>query len=391
MIASPAPAATRPRVSLWPSFFLGGFECATGRNVRGQPIDQIAATQHDRFVREDYRRLLEVGIRAAREGIRWPLVDQGGRYDFSSVAPFVQAAREVGIVPIWDLFHYGYPDDLDPFSARFVRRFAAYCRAAARYLAGELAGTLFFTPVNEISYFSWAAAEAGLFAPHATGRSWELKVNLARAAIAGIEAIWSVVPGARIVNADPVCRVVPSGQTPRERREARHFNQHVVFQGWDMLGGRLLPELGGSRAHLDIVGINYYWTNQWEHGRPGIPLADDDPRCARLADLVHQVWERYGGDVAITETSHVGEKRGPWLRELAGEVAALRERGVPLQGVCLYPILGMPEWHAPDEWARMGLWDLYYNSPTLKRVVHRDMRAALREAIALLDPERRFG
>lgn len=368
---------------LFPSLFLAGFECATGWNAARQPIDQIAATQHDRFLREDYERLAAAGIRGVREGIRWPLVDRGGRYDFSSVEPFVRAGREFGLLQIWDLFHYGYPDDLDPFGQAFVDRFAAYCAAVARYLDRRIDRVPFFTPVNEISYFAWAAGDAGLFAPHARERSWELKVNLARAAIAGINAIRDLMPEARIVNADPVCRVVPPKSQPELEDEARRFNEHVVYQGWDMLCGRVLPELGGSRAHLDIVGINYYWTNQWEHTRPGLPLADDDPRRVPLRDLVTQVWHRYGGDLLIAETSHAGENRGPWLREVTREVRALWDRGIPLQGICLYPVLGMPEWHAPDEWARMGLWDLYPASPTLRRVPCGDMMAALRDAMAL--------
>ena len=46
-----------------------------------------------------------------------------------------QAQRRHQILPIWDLCHYGYPDDLDPLSDVFVDRFARYARAAARYVA----------------------------------------------------------------------------------------------------------------------------------------------------------------------------------------------------------------------------------------------------------------
>jgi hypothetical protein len=45
----------------------------------------------------------------------------------------------------------------------------------------------------------------------------------------------------------------------------------------------------------------------------------------------------------------------------------LLEEGVPLRGMCLYPILSMPEWHARDQWARMGLWDLEKEQDTLER------------------------
>src|SRR6185437_16870864 len=119
---------------MFKSFFLAGFECATGYNMNGEWIDQIAATQHDWHVDEDYRRLREAGIRAVREGIRWPYVDFRGRYDFASVTPFVKAACNHGIEVIWDLYHYGYPEDLDIFSEEFQKRFAAYCHAAARYI-----------------------------------------------------------------------------------------------------------------------------------------------------------------------------------------------------------------------------------------------------------------
>ena len=186
------------------SFFLAGFECATGYNRHGDWIDQVAATHHDLCAFEDYRLLAEAGIYGARESIRWPLVDRNGRYDFSSVGPLLEASQENGVEVIWDLFHYGYPEDVDLFSPGFPRRFADYCHAAAEYVAERTGGNCYFTPVNEPSYFSWAAGHAGFFAPHQQNRAWELKVCLARAAIQGINAIRAACPAARIVNADPL-------------------------------------------------------------------------------------------------------------------------------------------------------------------------------------------
>jgi hypothetical protein len=346
------------------SFFLAGFEGSTGYNRHGHWFDQVVATGHDKTVDEDYRQLAELDIHAARETIRWPLVDLGrGRYDFSTVAPFVEAARCHGVEVIWDLFHYGYPQGLDLWGEEFPKRFADYCYAVGRYIAQHGEGTCAFTPVNEPSFMAYAGGEAGLFAPHVTGRGWDLKVALTRAAIKGIDALRAACPEARIVNVDPLCRVACPPDRPDLEDEVRDFNERLVFQSWDMLCGRLLPELGGSREHLDVVGINYYWTNQWEWGgspRPdGVvpPLADEDPRRWSLGDLVRSVWERYGAEVMITETSHVGDSRGRWLREVAGECEILLLGGVAIRGVCLYPILGMPEWHDPDIWTPMGLWD----------------------------------
>jgi len=367
---------------------LAGFECSTPINRHGQRVDQIVATHHDHFLDDDYAMLRRSGIRAAREGVRWHLIDQGGRCDLTSLRPFVDAALRWGIVPIWDLFHYGYPEDLDPFSAEFVRRFADYCYTVARYLDRRMDGTLFFTPVNEISYFAWAGGDQGLFAPHASGRSWELKVNLVRAAIAGIEAIWAVNGKARMVNADPLCRVVAPWDRPDLAGEAEHFSRHVVYQSWDMLAGRLLPELGGSRRHLDIVGVNYYWTNQWEHTRPGIPLAPDDARLMPLGDLLLEVHARYGGQIVVTEAAHHGPNRPGWMAELIREVIRAREAGAGIEGVCWYPAVGMTEWHEPDLFVPMGLWDLVADGGRLCRVANLELLAELERAHCALAPHR---
>lgn len=362
------------------SFFFAGFEGTTGYNIHGEWVDQIAATHHDRHAYGDYRRLSEVGIHAAREAIRWPLVDQRGKYDFSSVRPFVEASRAHNVDVIWDLFHYGYPRELDLFSDDFPKRFADYCHATAKFICANQERTCYFTPVNEPSFFSWAGGEVGRFAPHAVNRGPELKLALARAGIQGINAIRAAVPSARIVNVDPLCRVVPPHNRMDLLGEVSHFNRTAVFESWDMLCGRLHPELGGSREHLDIVGINYYWTNQWEYGKEGQPLAEDDPRRLPLSRLIKRVWERYGGELLVTETSHVDDMRPVWLQQVAEECERVLDEGIPLRGVCLYPILGMPEWHARQQWTLMGLWDVLHQQTQGARLLNGPMMEALRAA-----------
>ncbi|HEX2973637.1 MAG TPA: hypothetical protein VHP11_14985, partial [Tepidisphaeraceae bacterium] len=196
----------------------------------------------------------------------------------------------------------------------------------------------------------------------------------------GIDAIRSVCPTARIVNVDPMCYVVPPPGHAELEQVAQQFNSQWVFEAWDMLSGRLYPELGGSRQHLDIVGMNYYWTNQWELGKERQPLSQEDPRLAPLRTLIRRVWERYGGELLITETTHVHDFRPSWLRYIAEEAEAVLEAGVPLRGICLYPILGMPEWHAQEEWVYMGLWDLVSHGGGLVRQLCQPMLRELRRA-----------
>jgi hypothetical protein len=267
------------------------------------------------------------------------------------------------------------------FSDAFADRFAEYCHAVAHFIRKNASRTCFFTPVNEPSYFAWAGGEVGRFAPHMNGRGFDLKVALARAAIRGGQAVRDECPSARIVHVDPICRVVAAD--PRDAAQVEHmrlFNEEWVFQFWDMVSGRMLPELGGSASSLDIIGLNYYWTNQWELGSEGAPLADTDPRRVSLASLVRATWERYRAEIVITETSALGEARAPWIHELSVMAEDLVEDGVALRGICLYPILGMPEWHAREQWTRMGLWDLEREQDVLQRKACEPMLQALRRA-----------
>jgi hypothetical protein len=365
------------------SFLLGGFEGSTGFNRHGQWIDSVCATYHDRYLSEDYALLAARGIRAVRESVRWPLVDTPEGMDLSHVDRLIDAGRRCGLTTIYDLFHFGYPAGLDPFAPEFAGRFADYCYTVARRVAASAESTSYFAPVNEPSYFAWAAGEAGLFAPHRRGCGPDLKVALVQAAIQGTEAIWAACPGARIISVDPFCHVIPS-RDPGTIQRAKHFNTAVVFESWDMISGRTLPELGGSPKHLDIVGINYYWNNQWLLDDPDYVLADNDYRRLPLRDIVRTVYERYGREMILTETSHAGSRRAQWLMELVREVHAVHSLRIPLLAACWYPVLEMPEWHIPGQWTRMGLWDLDHANG-LTRLPHEPVLDVLDRVRARLD------
>src|SRR5215204_3665889 len=119
---------------IFPTFFLSGFECSTFDWRDQGRRNLVEETRHAEHADEDYALLRSLGIAVAREGIPWPLVEREGRYDFSSLEPFITAMNRHQILPIWDLCHYSYPDDADPFESGFAGRFAEYARAAAEYV-----------------------------------------------------------------------------------------------------------------------------------------------------------------------------------------------------------------------------------------------------------------
>src|ERR1051325_5544366 len=106
-----------PANPLFRSFWMGGFECSSHINAHGVRLDMTAAVGHDVCASADYRRLADLGMLTARDGLRWHLIEQApGKFDFGSVAAQVDAAAQAGVQVIWDLFHYGYPEHVEIFS-----------------------------------------------------------------------------------------------------------------------------------------------------------------------------------------------------------------------------------------------------------------------------------
>lgn len=344
---------------LFRSFWMAGFESACHINRAGARLDIVCSTQHDQHVAADYAPLPGMGIRTVREGMRWHLIDRGRRLDFSSIRPMLEASERSGIQILWNLCHYGWPEDLQLLGAGFVERFARYCAAAARVVSDHSDEIPCYSPINEISFFSWASGEVGYIYPHYRGQGHAIKQQLVRAAIAGIEAIWDVDPRARILHVDPLIHVVPPRDRPELARPAAEQRARQ-YDAYDMLTGGIDGHLGGHPRYLDILGVNFYHANQWEH--PGLRLRwEDSPRDRRwmpLRRLLAEVYDRYNRPLLIAETSHFGAGRARWIAEVTDEVARAREARVPVEGICIYPIIDRPDWDDLQHWHNSGLWDL---------------------------------
>lgn len=332
---------------LFRSYLQGGFECSTHRlrpnedNSLGRRLDVIASVDHDINAKHDYKQLGEYGIRTVRDGFRWHLIDDAGNYDWSSVRPMLRAAKDTKTQVIWDLMHYGWPDDINIWSPRFVDRFTRYAAACARLVREESDEIAFYCPVNEISFFAWAGGDAGYLNPFGNGRGFELKVQLARAAISAMHAIRQIDPTARFVHCEPVINVVSDRSRPSDAAVAEGHRQSQ-FQAWDLIAGRMWPQIGGDESYLDIVGVNYYFNNQWIHGGP--PIDFGHSQYKPLSKILIETFARYGKPIFIAETGIEGERRLPWFMYVDSEAKIAMRSGVPLEGICLYPIVNHPGW-----------------------------------------------
>jgi hypothetical protein len=336
MHSPPDASATR----FFDSFLMGGFECSSHRRKDGRRLDLLRSTRHDVFALQDYEAMVGHGIRTVRDGVRWGGVERSpGVYDWSSFLPQLHAAREAGVQPIWDVCHYGWPEDIDIWTPAFVTRFSGYAAALASLVRDEWPGVPYYCPVNEISFWAWGGGDTGDIGPCTRGRGMELKKQLVRATVAAIEAMRDVDPRARFVSVDPVIHVLP--KTVRQRRHAENARL-AQYQAWDMISGRLMPELGGKPNYLDIIGVNFYPHNQWYLNGPTI--WHGDPLYRPLRDILSETYHRYQRPLFVAETGAEGERRVPWLRYVCDEVEAALADGVPLGGICLYPITDYPGW-----------------------------------------------
>ena len=327
---------------IFSSFVMAGYECSTQRRADGRRLDMLAATRHDQWAGEDYRQLATLGIRCARDGLRWHLIEQQpGCYDWSSFLPMLRAAQRHDVQVVWDLCHYGYPDDLDIWRPGFVERFARFAGAVARLMRDEGIDVPFYSPINEISFWSWAGGDVAYFNPGAQRRGMELKHQLVRASIAAIEAIRESAPNARFVQCDPLINVLSATRRAEDIQAAEAYRQSQ-FEALDLLTGRSWPGLGGREEYLDILGVNFYPHNQWFlHGNR---IEPGSPEYRPLVGMLSEVHQRYRRAMLLSETGAEDTARVPWLQYIGEQLALAIERGIPMAGMCWYPFLDYPGW-----------------------------------------------
>jgi hypothetical protein len=155
---------------------------------------------------------------------------------------------------------------------------------------------------------------------------------------------------------------VAAQKRPEDKPDAEAYRLSQ-FQSWDMLSGRIWPELGGHEKYLGIVGANFYPHNQWFYNLKGFrrirrftPISRRHPAYRPFREMLTELYERYHRPIFIAETGSENRIRPGWLRYVCGETLAAMEAGVPVHGMCLYPILNHPGWD-DNRHCRNGLWD----------------------------------
>ncbi|MDF7649771.1 beta-glucosidase [Pantoea sp. Acro-805] len=358
---------------LFNSFFQGSFPCSTACRSGGRRIDMVISSGHDMLLEKDYAALAQEGLLTARDGARWHLIEATpNEYDWRSFLPMIHAAARHDMQIIWELAHFGYPDHLDIWRTSFIDHFERFARAMAQLMRDEGVQHPFFTPINQISFWSWAGADVSWLDPYASERGRELKRQLVRATLAAMHAIRDVYPDARFVLTDPLVQIAPDPDNPDSKPYADAQNQ-AQFEAWDWIAGRDAPELGGREDFLDILGLNYYPDNHWFLS--GDTLSAQHAAYQPLHQLLLQCWQRYQRPLLLAETGAEGDARAPWLRHVTEEAILALAQGVALEGISLYPVVEYPAW-ADDRRSPGALFGL--GDPNGNRTLHEALALELR-------------
>lgn len=365
------------------SFLMGGFECADQQNAFGNRIDLYEVSGHDLYLEEDYDRVQQLGMKTIREGIRWSKVEISPyQYDWTEVERIIKVSQTKNIQVIWDICHFGFPDDLTPLHPMFSRRFSHLCREfVIKYRSWIPEGDLIITPINEVSFISWLGGDVRGTSPYCVGQGWEVKYALMKAYIEGIEMMKELDPTVRIMVTEPLISIVTNKEFDVSSflfAEEKHFEQ---FQVHDILSGAMCPELRGKPEYLDIIGVNYYYNNQWiNETHEFLPWTEEPPHplFRSLHSLIETVFARYGRPIVISETSHPGEDRAKWIRSITKECLSVLETGIPLWGCCFYPVIDRPDWDDLNDWHHSGIWDIF-DPVSLHREADKESLQAINE------------
>lgn len=397
-------------IELW-----AGCECTVNR-VGDRFYDQTVLSGHQDRI-SDLNLFAGLGVKALRYPVIWERVapDAPDLLDWRWTDERLERLRALGVAPIAGLVHHGSgPRYANIAGPGFAPGLAAFARAAA----SRYPWVRDWTPVNEPLTTARFCALYGHWHPHLADERafWTTLLNEIDGVRLAMREIRKIRADARLVQTEDLGRTY-STKTLAYQAE---FDNARRWMTWDLLTGRVVPghlfwdrlsSMGlGDRLRAiadapcppDVLGVNHYLTSDRfldhrvelypEHTRGGNGLtayADVEavrvlhPSPGGMEVVLSEAWARYGKTLAVTE-AHNGctrEEQMRWFRETWDTASALRRRGVDIEAVTAWSLLGAFDWNSLlTRWTghyESGVFDLRGGEPrpTALAGVLRDLAA----------------
>ena len=356
----------------------GGHECTVNR-VGDRFFDQNVKLGHERRL-SDIAMFADIGFKALRYPVLWERISPNSPDEFSWAwsDERLNEIRRLGMRPIAGLCHHGSgPKYTSMVEDSFATGLAKHARAVAERYPWLDA----YTPVNEPLTTSRFSALYGHWYPHLKDEFawWVALFNEIDATRLAMREIRKVNPAAQLIQTEDLGHV----WCTKPLQDQANFENERRWITWDLLTGRVdethffwdrlkwmgltdrVRAITDDPCPPDVIGVNYYLTSEryldhrlhryppHTHGGNAAQRYADveavrvlEPGPLGLERLLEMTWERYGLPIAVTE-SHNGctrDEQMRWTYEAWIACERLRERGVPIQAVTAWALLGGYDW-----------------------------------------------
>ncbi|MFN2532005.1 MAG: family 1 glycosylhydrolase [Pyrinomonadaceae bacterium] len=344
-------------------------------------VDEMEKCGHYKHWRTDFELVSDLQIKFLRYGIPLHRVFLGvDRYDWEFCDETFAQLREMDIVPIADLCHFGVPDWIGNFqNPDFPELFSKYARAfAMRYPWVQL-----YTPINEMYICANFSARFGWWNEQLTSdRAFVTALkHIVKANVLAMHAILAVRSDAIFIQSESTeyfHAETPKAIEPAEVMNAERFLSLDLNYGrridsemyeYVMDNGMTFDEyhffLDNNLKHQCIMGNDYYITN--EHRVTSDGKTSPSGEVFGYDEITWQYYDRYRLPVMHTETNleqgPSGNEAVNWLWKEWANVLRVRNDGIPVVGFTWYSLTDQVDWDTAlrEQNSRvnpLGLYDL---------------------------------
>jgi beta-glucosidase len=347
-------------------------------------IDEMEKCGFYKHWRTDFELVRDLDIRYLRYGPAIHTTFLGSnRFDWEFSDLTFGSLRELDIVPIVDLCHFGVPDWIGNFqNPDFPNLFAGYARAFAQ----RFPWVQLYTPINEMFICATFSAAYGWWNEQLSSDQAFVTAlkNIVKANVLAMSAILDVRPDAIFIQSESseyFHADNPKAIKPAEIMNARRFlsldlnyGKRVESEMYEFLldNGMTREEyhffLEQNLRHHCIMGNDYYVTNEHRMSDDGSTRAAGD--VFGYDEITRQYYRRYMLPVMHTETNinegPTGEEAVDWLWKQWANVLRVRNDGVPIVGFTWYSLTDQVDWDVALREERgtvnpLGLYDLDRN------------------------------